>query len=143
MAKVKRRKISWKPSKSRQVVGYKLYWVEGSGVSYNAKHVTLGNVTEVILPDDVPGLMPCRGPVEIGLTALDELGNESNMVVISAPYQCIVPEPPSDLKIETMPDYAFISSETETNRPEPKKLVRPDFPANQQRKPLKRAQTIS
>jgi|GEM_PF-2145036 len=129
MAKIKKRRLKWNASSSHQVVGYRLYWIEGKGVSYSSAHVDLGNITDITLPDDVPALMPCRGPVEFGITAIDELGNESNMVVISAPYQFSVPEPPSGLKIETLPDY-FVTGDAEVNTDTPAltRIVTPDFP---------------
>lgn len=105
MAKIKKRRLSWKASSSSQVVGYKLYWSEGSGVDYSSKSVQLGNVTEIVLPDAVASFNPGNGPIEIGLTAVDELGNESDMATLSAPYQFCVPEAPQELKIETMQAY--------------------------------------
>jgi len=104
MAKMKRRRLSWKASESPQVVGYKLYWSEGGEVNYDSYSVQLGNVTAVILPDHVASFKPGNGPLEIGLTAVDELGNESDMITVSAPYQFSVPEAPGGLKIEKVPD---------------------------------------
>ncbi len=105
MAKMKRRRLSWKPSGSPQVVGYKLYWSEGDEVTYDSQFAPLGNVTAVILPDDIASFKPGKGSLEIGLTAVDELGNESDMITVSAPYQFSVPETPGGLKIESVPDY--------------------------------------
>ena len=105
MAKVKKRRLSWRASGSPQVVGYKLYWSMEDGVTYNSPSAQLGNVTAVILPDDVTSFKPGNGPLEIGLTAVDELGNESDMITVSAPYQFSVPEAPGGLKIETATEY--------------------------------------
>ena len=129
MAKIKKRRLRWNASSSNQVVGYRLYWIEGKGVNYRSKHVDLGNVTDLTLPDDVPDLMPCRGPIEFGITAIDELGNESNMAVVAAPYQFNVPEPPSGLKIETLSDF-FVTGDAAVNTDTPAltKIVKPDFP---------------
>ena len=104
MAKLKRRRLSWRPSGSPQVVGYKLYWSQGDEVTYDSQSAPLGNVTAVILPDDIVSFKPGNGSLEIGLTAVDELGNESDMITVSAPYQFSVPEIPSGLKIESVPD---------------------------------------
>ena len=87
MAKMKKRRLSWKASNSSQVVGYKLYWSVGGGVGYNSDCVRLNNVTEIVLPDDVASFTPANGPIEFGITAIDELGNESDMVTLFAPYQ--------------------------------------------------------
>ena len=76
MAKIKRRKLKWIASDSSQVVGYKLYWSEDGTVNYDSKCAILGNVTEIVLPDDVNSFTPNGGPIEFAITALDELGNE-------------------------------------------------------------------
>ena len=105
MAKMKKRRLSWKASHSSQVVGYKLYWSVGGGVGYNSNCARLNNVTEIVLPDDVASFTPANGPIEFGITAIDELGNESDMVTLYAPYQFSVPETPQDLKMETMTEF--------------------------------------
>ncbi len=100
MAKIKKRKLQWTASQSPQVVAYKLYWAQGENVSYESPHTTLGNVTEVVLPDDVEEFKPEAGPVEFGVTAVDELGNESDLVTVSAPHQFNAPQAPDELWIE-------------------------------------------
>jgi hypothetical protein len=97
MAKMKKRKFRWEVSNSSQIVGYKLYWSEWGGVDYDSKWV--------VLPDDVAAFTPANGPVEFGLTAIDELGNESDMATVYAPYQFSVPEAPTDLVIETIQEF--------------------------------------
>ena len=70
MAKIKRRRLKWEPSKSSQVIGYKLYWAEGGGVDYDSDFAIVGNVTELILPDDVKSFPVVRQAVELGVTLL-------------------------------------------------------------------------
>ncbi len=108
MAKMKKRRLSWVASNSSQVVGYKLYWSVGGGVGYNSSCVRLNNVTEIVLPDDVESFTPANGPIEFGITAIDELGNESDMATLFAPYQFSVPEAPQDLKMETMKEFVAV-----------------------------------
>ncbi len=105
MSKMKKRRLSWKASNSSQVVGYKLYWAEEGGVDYDSQSVQLGNVTGIVMPDDVAAFTPGNGPVEFGITAIDELGNESDMVTLFAPYQFSVPDAPADLVMETMQEF--------------------------------------
>ena len=107
MAKIKKRRLKWTASDSAQVVGYKLYWSEGSEVNYDSKCVTLGNITEIVLPDDVDAFMPQGGPIVFGITALDELGNESDMTTLVAPYQFNVPQAPDDLYLQKLDDFGF------------------------------------
>lgn len=104
MAKIKKRKLQWTASQSPQVVGYKLYWAQGEEVGYDSPCAALGDVTEVLLPDDVEGFMPETGPVEFGLSAVDELGNESDLVTVSAPHQFNAPQAPGELWIEGQKD---------------------------------------
>jgi len=127
MAKMKRRRLSWKPSGSPQVVGYKLYWSEGGAVTYDSQSAPLGNVTAVMLPDDIVSFKPGNGPLKIGLTAVDELGNESDMITVSAPYQFSVPEAPGGLKIESVNDHRNASSPDPENVPT---TPEPDMPGS-------------
>ena len=117
MAKINRRKLRWSPSDSPQVLGYKLYWAVGGKVDYDAEHHTIGNVTEITLPDDVP-MFPCaNGPIELGLTAVNEVGNESDMVTLSVPFQFSAPNAPRDLGLERQPGVPVPSSEAEGQAP--------------------------
>lgn len=119
VAKIKKRKLQWTASQSPQVVAYKLYWAQGAEVSYDSPSAKLGKVTEVVLPDDVEGFVPDSGPVEFGVTAVDEMGNESDLVTITAPHQFNAPQAPGDIWIEGHQDAA--SKNTEENIPDAKK----------------------
>ncbi|MGD9045423.1 MAG: hypothetical protein PVG06_17045 [Desulfobacterales bacterium] len=107
MAKIKRRKLKWMASDSSQVVGYKLYWSENGAVEYDSQCAILGNVTEIILPDDVSSFTPNGGSIEFGITALDELGNESDMITLKAPYQFNVPKAPEDFYMQKLDDFCI------------------------------------
>jgi hypothetical protein len=100
VAKIKKRTLRWTASESPQVVGYKLYWAEGGQVHYDCPSAKLGNTTEVVLPDDVESFAPEIGPVELGVSAVDELGNESDLITISAPYQFNIPQAPDEIWLE-------------------------------------------
>ena len=107
MAKIKRRRLKWVASNSSQVVGYKLYWSENGDLNYDSQWAMLGNVTEIVLPDDVKSFTPNGGPIEFGITAVDELGNESDMVTLTAPYQFSVPKAPDDLYLQKLEDFSI------------------------------------
>jgi hypothetical protein len=108
MAKIKRRRLKWVASSSPQVVGYKLYWSENGDLNYDSQWLMLGNVTEIVVPDDIKSFTPNGGPVEFGVTAVDELGNESDMVTLKAPYQFNVPKAPDDLYLQKLVDFSII-----------------------------------
>ena len=107
MAKIKRRRLKWVASSSPQVVGYKLYWSQNADLNYDSEWLMLGNVTEIVLPDQVKTFKPNGGPVEFGVTAVDELGNESDMVTLKAPYQFNVPKAPDDLYLQKLEDFSI------------------------------------
>jgi hypothetical protein len=111
MAKIKKRRLHWRASLSAQVVGYKLYWSDGGHVDYDSPSATLGNVTEVLLPDGVDGFCPGQGPVEFGITAMDELGNESDMITFSAAYQFNVPQAPQELMMDALDEFHATGTE--------------------------------
>jgi hypothetical protein len=117
MAKIKKRKLRWKASESQQVVGYRLYWAEDGAVGYNSPFSALGNVTEVVLPDGVDGFSPKGGPVEFGVAAIDELGNESDLVVFQAPYQFNVPLAPEELWLDSLDEFHAEEEDAESSEP--------------------------
>ena len=107
MAKIKKRRLKWTPSSSSQVVGYRLYWSDHGDVNYDSHCITLPNVTEIVLPDGIDSFTPAGGPVVFGITAVDELGNESDMTTLVAPYQFNVPQAPEDLYLQKLDDFGI------------------------------------
>lgn len=82
MAKVKTLKLKFDGSSSADVVGYKLYVEEApNAVSYTSKSFDLGNRTVVPL-EELPGIGALDGTYNLGLTAVDDAGNESDLQVL-------------------------------------------------------------
>ena len=102
MAKVQKRKIHWNASNSPGVVGYKIYWAVGKGVNYDSKFAEVGNVTEVILPAEIPSFPIAAGNIELGVVAVDHIGNESDMTKLYAPFGFTAPDAPTGLTVETI-----------------------------------------
>jgi hypothetical protein len=100
MAKIKTKRVRWDSSVSPDVAGYKLYWAIGQGVNYDSDAAEVGNVNSVILPDEIPSFPRVAGDIEIGVTALNYKGNESDMSVCSAPFDFTAPEAPLNLVVE-------------------------------------------
>ena len=105
MAKVKKRRLVWEPSTSSNIVGYKLYWSQEGKVSYDSPCAVIRNGTEVVLPDQVPSFPVVKGAVELGITAVNEIGNESDMMVVTAPFQFSVPDAPTSPALEALKEY--------------------------------------
>jgi hypothetical protein len=110
VAKIKKRRLRWSPSISPTIIGYKLYWAEEGGVGYHSGCAFVGNVAELILPEQVPSFPLVGGPIELGITAVNEIGNESDMVTFTVPFQFSVPDPPSNLCMEATADYHVTTS---------------------------------
>jgi hypothetical protein len=109
MAKIRKRKIRWDASTSTDVVGYKVYWAVGGDVNYDSDCVKVGMCEEIIVPDGIPSFPQTQDKIEIGVTAINEIGNESDMAKFSAPFQFSVPESPENLVMENLQDF-YISN---------------------------------
>lgn len=105
MAKVKKRRLLWEPSTSPNIIGYKLYWAEKGEVHYDSPCAMIGNGTELLLPEQVPFFPVVRGAVELGITAVNEVGNESDMMIVAAPFQFSVPRAPTSPRLEALKEY--------------------------------------
>jgi molecular chaperone DnaK (HSP70) len=90
--KSKRKRIRWHRSPSAEVSNYRLYWSIGEAVGYDSQYMELGgDVTEAILPDDIPFFPLISGTLHLGITALSNARNESDMTKTSAPFDFLVP----------------------------------------------------
>jgi hypothetical protein len=100
MAKLAKRKLSWKTSRSAQTTGYKLYWARQGELSYDSTCEYLGQVTEVVIPDGLSTFRLGTGPFDFGVVAVDDSGNESDMAVVTAPFHFIAPQAPEEAQLD-------------------------------------------
>ena len=98
MAKVKGLTLSFPPSGSPDVVGYKMYIEESPNtVSYDSQSFDLGNNTTVDI-SSLAGMTTMDGVYNVGVTALDDAGNESSMSIANdIPLDFAAPNPPGEL----------------------------------------------
>ena len=99
MGKIKNKKVRWEPSMT-QGVKYRLYWSIGGGVDYHCDHANVGNVTEVNLPGDIPSFPLISRKFELGISAISEAGNESELTKATVQLDFTVPEAPKNLMVE-------------------------------------------
>lgn len=103
MANIKKTQISWTKSGSVDVVDYKIYYVpEGETLDYGSPGVLVGDVDQVVIPDDVPEFPLLDGIYQIGLTAVDDVGNESDFIVQTVPFDLVAPDAPTDLVVTVL-----------------------------------------
>ena len=100
MAKIKSVTLSFPASDSPDVVGYKLYYaLEGMGLNYDSPFINLGNVIEVNL-GGFPDLAGLDGVYDLGVVAIDDAGNESDMsMAVSVPLDFSAPAAPVDVVV--------------------------------------------
>ena len=100
MGKVKKKRVRWELSSSPDVASYRLYWSKDGGVNYDSDHADCGRVTEVILPDDIPSFPLETGDMELGISAVNHMGNESEITKLTVDFNFEVPDAPQNLKVE-------------------------------------------
>jgi len=97
VSKTRKKRIRWSRPRSINVAGYRLYWSVSGEVNYDSEFVDIGDRMEVILPDQVPSLHHVRGEVALGITALNQDGNESDMVKFKVHFDSPVEGVPGGL----------------------------------------------
>jgi hypothetical protein len=100
MAAVKKVTLTVEPSTSPDVVGYKLYMeVTPNPVTYSSQVFDLGNNTTVDL-STLLGMTTTDGVYNLGITAVDDAGNESSFSLIdNVPLDFLAPDAPGVITI--------------------------------------------
>lgn len=110
MPLIRKRKIWWEPVP--EASGYVVYASTDGGVFERGRFLwegtpgvifkTVVGKTEIVLPDEWPEFPLERGTYHIGITARDEVGNESDPLLSSAPFKFTAPPAPSRGGIESL-----------------------------------------
>lgn len=97
---VKQVTLRFPASPSPDVVAYRLYIAPaGADLSYASPSFDLGTQNEIDLAT-IAGMTTTDGVYDIGVTAIDDAGNESSMSKLSAvPLDFSAPDAPGDLEI--------------------------------------------
>ncbi len=143
MGKIMKCKLSWQPSNSEEVIGYRLYWSKGDRVGYDSNFFELGKVDEVCLPDVLKLDTRYETSIVLGITAVDIEGNESDMVTLPVPYRTKVPPPPSGLEISTTGDITPMETDNTDRPPSPPDPTRPTPEVEPQQAQRRRGQPLS
>lgn len=99
--KVKNVVLSFPPSGSPDVVGYRLYaQASPDVVGYESPAWDVGNATSIDL-SILDGMTTKDGVYNIGITAVDDAGNESSMSILEGvALDFVAPDPPGPIVIE-------------------------------------------
>jgi hypothetical protein len=98
MGKIRKRTVRWEASADAKK--YRLYWSTQGPVGYDSEFFEVENKTTVILPDEVPSFPRMAGEIELGITAVNAAGNESDITVARVYVDLTVPEAPKGLTVE-------------------------------------------
>jgi PilZ domain len=98
MGKIRKRTVRWEHSADAKK--YRLYWSTQGPVGYDSDFVELENKTQVIFPDEVPSFPKIAGEIELGVTAVNAVGNESDITIARVYVDFTVPEAPKVLTVE-------------------------------------------
>lgn len=98
MGKVRKRTVRWEPSTDAKK--YRLYWSVQGPVGYESNFVEIEDKTVVALPDEVASFPKIAGNIELGITAVNAAGNESDITVARVYVDFTVPEAPKVLTVE-------------------------------------------
>ena len=97
MARVRKRAVRWEPSTG--AAKYRLYWSTQGAVGYDSEFYEVENKTMVVLPDEIPSFPRTTGNIELGVTAVNAAGNESDITIARLYLDFTVPEPPKLLTV--------------------------------------------
>jgi hypothetical protein len=112
MARFQSRTLRWKPVDSKDIAGYKVYWSKGASVSYDSESIYVQDLTEIVIPDAFQGFVPEAGIYMFGISAVDKLGNESDITKISEPLRFSAPSAPASVWLDSVggpsaPDFFY------------------------------------
>lgn len=98
VGKIRKRTVRWEPSAG--AAKYRLYWSTQGPVVHESDFVEIENKTLVVLPDEVISFPRIAGEIELGITAVNAVGNESDITRVRAYVDFTMPEAPKGLTVE-------------------------------------------
>ena len=99
MGKIRSKVVRWQPSETPEV-RYRFYWATCRPVSHNLDYADVGTVTEVTIPDDIPSFPLVAGRIVLGVSAVAQLGNESEITTVTGDIDFTIPGAPRNLRVE-------------------------------------------
>ena len=103
MSKIVSKNFSWDDANiaSQGVVSFNVYYVKGGAVDYASPKVSVAVVAgQATYTLAVPAQLPLtEGQYQLGVSALDAAGNESDIAVLNSPFDFTAPTAPVNLKV--------------------------------------------
>ena len=102
MARFQRKKISWEIPLNSTVLKYRLYWTAGDKLGHDSDYIELKDTKQVLLPDAIPALPKKGYDIQVGLSAINDAGNESDITMLNARLDFSIPDAPKNVKVEVI-----------------------------------------
>jgi hypothetical protein len=99
MGKILPKVARWQASETPEV-SYRLYWATCTAVSHNLDYAEVGSLTEITLPDDIPTFPLVAGRIVLGVSAVTQSGNESDITTLISDIDFTIPEAPKNLRVD-------------------------------------------
>jgi hypothetical protein len=97
------RTVRWNPVVAADLKGYNLYYqkvtVEKPKVDYTSPFVYVGNITTVVITDVIPTAVTWDGGYSLGVSAVDNAGNESDIASGTSFFDYTAPPMPTGFVI--------------------------------------------
>lgn len=102
MAKVISKRISWTAATTPDIVAHRVYVEpEGTLIDYNSFNTTVDMPkTDIVVPGEFPGWPMEEGNYGVGISSVDDMGNESDITIISSPFDFSAPDAPTGVVVE-------------------------------------------
>jgi hypothetical protein len=98
MGRIRNRAVRWESSPDAKK--YRLYWSTQGPVGYESDFVEIEEKTKVVLPEEVPSFPKIAGNIELGITAVNAVGSESDITIARLYVDFTMPEAPKVLTVE-------------------------------------------
>lgn len=99
MGKILPKVARWQPSGTPEV-SYRFYWATCKEVRHNLCYADVGAVTEIRLPDDISTFPLIAGKIVLGVSAVTQSGNESDITTVTGDIDFTIPAAPRNLRVE-------------------------------------------
>jgi len=103
MAKLVKKLLTVVPSPDTDVVAYRIYAIVGAPADYNSPFVEIAAPDlDIVVPDDAPGLFQQDAVYQMGVSAVDDYGHESDISPFVFAYDPIAPTAPGGVTVTTV-----------------------------------------
>jgi Tfp pilus assembly protein PilZ len=102
VGKIRQKKILWQASPTPGINRYKLYWSTDGILDYSSPSLEVGSSNDIVLPEGAPSFPLVNGKLTLGISAINDAGNESDITQVKAEVNFVVPDAPRNLRIEDL-----------------------------------------